>query len=88
MKHRRSIDLVASHEEVATDRETLATLPQWYVLHAHCPACQRETRIDRRMLAYRYGKDISLARIGPRLKCIGCGNRTGNQLLLGRLPRD
>ena len=27
MKHRRSIDLVASHEEVATDRETLATLP-------------------------------------------------------------
>lgn len=88
MKHRRSIDLVASHEEVATDRETLTTLPQWYVIHAHCQACQREKRIDRRMLAYRYGKDISLAKIGLRLKCSGCGNRTGNQLLLGRLPRD
>ncbi|MBB3441477.1 hypothetical protein LVY75_23765 [Sinorhizobium sp. B11] len=88
MKHRRSIDLVASHEEVATDRETLATLPQWYVIQAQCPACQRETRIDRRVLAYRYGKDISLARISLRLKCSGCGNRTGNQLLLGRLPRD
>ncbi len=88
MKHRRSIDLVASHEEVAADRETLATLPQWYVIQAQCPACQRETRIDRRVLAYRYGKDISLARICLRLKCSGCGNRTGNQLLLGRLPRD
>ena len=88
MKHRRSIDLVASHEEVEIDRETLATLPQWYVLHARCPACRHETMIDRRMLAYRSGKDIPLARIGPRLKCNGCGNRTGNQLLLGKLPRD
>ena len=88
MKHRRGIDLVPSHEEVAADRETLATLPQWYVLHARCPSCEHETTINRRMLAYRHGKDISLARIGPRLKCSGCGNRTGNQLLLGRLPRD
>lgn len=88
MKHRRSIDLVASHEAVATDRETLATLPQWYVLHARCPACRHETKIDRRQLAYRSGKDISLTRIGSRLKCNSCGNRTGNQLLLGKLPRD
>jgi hypothetical protein len=44
--------------------------------------------IDRRELAYRSGKDVTLARIGPRLKCNGCGNRSGNQLLLGRLPRD
>jgi hypothetical protein len=88
MKHRRSVDLVAGHEVVEIDRETLATLPQWYVIHARCPACRHETMIDRRELAYRSGKDITLARIGPRLKCNGCGNRSGNQLLLGRLPRD
>jgi len=88
MKHRRSIDLVASHEAVAAERETLATLPQWYVLHARCDACRHETRIDRRALAYRCGKDLSLAMIGLRLTCRSCGNRKGNHLLLGTLPRD
>jgi hypothetical protein len=88
MKHRRSIDLVAGYEAVEIDRETLATLPQWYVIHAQCPACRHETMIDRRQLASRSGKDTTLAKIGLHLKCNGCGNRTGNQLLLGKLPRD
>ncbi|MBB3590493.1 C4-type Zn-finger protein [Rhizobium sp. BK529] len=88
MKHRRSIDLVASHEAVATDRETLASLPQWYVLHARCPACQRQAMLDRRELAYHYGKNLILARIGIRLICKSCGNRRTNQLLIGKLPRD
>ncbi|MBW9054771.1 hypothetical protein [Rhizobium mesosinicum] len=88
MKHRRSIDLVAGHEAIEIDRETLATLPQWYVIHAQCPACRHETMIDRRQLAYRSGKDTTLTKIGPRLKCSSCGNRRGNQLLLGKLPRD
>jgi hypothetical protein len=75
MKHRRSIDLVDGCDAVEIDRETLTTLPQWYVIHARCPACQRQTPIDRHTLAYRFGRHLSLARIGSRLKCSGCGNR-------------
>ena len=88
MKHRRSIDLVASHEAVEPQKETLASLPQWYVLHARCRICRHETAIDRRELAYRSGKNLSLSGLASRLTCSGCGNRTGNHLLIGKLPRD
>ncbi len=88
MKHRRSIELVPGHEAVQTDMETPGTLPQWYVLHARCPACQHQTQINRGTLAYGPTRDVSLAGIGRRLICTACGNRRTNELLIGKLPRD
>nr|WP_080635665.1 hypothetical protein [Rhizobium leguminosarum] len=89
MKHRRSIELASpGRHAVEIDKETLATLPQWYVLHARCRICHHETSIDRWEIARRCGRDLSLAEVANRLKCQGCGNRSDNLLLLYKLPRD
>ncbi|MBY5826861.1 hypothetical protein [Rhizobium leguminosarum] len=89
MKYRRSIELASpGRHAVEIEKETLATLPQWYVLHGRCRICRHETSIDGREIARRYGHDLSLANLAKRLKCQGCGNRSDNLLLLQKLPRD
>lgn len=87
MRHRRSIDLMP-RQDAADDGATLELLPEWYVLVAKCGKCRHRGRIDRRLVANRRGWGVSLNSIGPALKCVRCGNREGNKLLLGRLPRD
>ncbi|MFS8146871.1 hypothetical protein ATY78_15640 [Rhizobium sp. R635] len=89
MKHRRSIELQPpAGYAIEIERQTLATLPQWFVVHARCRACRHQTPIDRRDVTRRCGDELSLATLAKRLKCRGCGNRSGNLLLLGKLPRD
>jgi hypothetical protein len=89
MKHRRSIELAPPEGfAVEIEKQTLATLPQWFVIHARCGACRHQAPLERRGIARRCGLDLSLARLAGRLKCRECGNRSGNLLLLGRLPRD
>ncbi|MBX4940889.1 hypothetical protein [Rhizobium binae] len=89
MKHRRGIGLAPSdHHAVEIDTVTLTTLPQWSVIYACCRACRHQTLIERRELARRCGRDMSLAELAKRLKCQRCGNRFGNLLFLETLPRD
>ncbi len=87
MRHRRSIELMP-RENAADCGSTLELLPEWYVLVAKCGACRHQGRIDRRMIAKTCGWGVHLNSIGGTLKCSRCGNREGNNLLLGRLPRD
>ncbi|CDM61054.1 hypothetical protein LPU83_pLPU83c_0492 (plasmid) [Rhizobium favelukesii] len=88
MRHRRSVDLasVANHA-VSLENETLASLPEMFVLAAACPSCLNSTPIDRWELGRLLGKRMPVANIAERLKCSCCGNRTGNRFLLGRLRR-
>ncbi|WFU51541.1 hypothetical protein QA637_19965 (plasmid) [Sinorhizobium terangae] len=87
MRHRRGIDL-APPGEAAEYASTLETLPEWYVLVAKCGKCLHQAPIDRRQIARRRGGRTSLMAIAGMLKCRRCGNAEGNELLLGRLPRD
>lgn len=87
MRHRRSIDLMP-REDAAGYGATLELLPEWYVLVAKCGLCRHQGRIDRRAIASARGWDIHLNSIDRTLKCSRCGNREGNKLLLGKLPRD
>ncbi|KKZ89356.1 hypothetical protein B5K05_11375 [Rhizobium phaseoli] len=89
MKHRRGIGLAPpDHHAFEIDTVTLTTLPQWYVIYARCRACQRQTLIERRDVARRGSRDLSLAELAKRLKCRRCGNRSDNLLFLEMLPRD
>ncbi|OWO92072.1 hypothetical protein B5E41_24380 [Rhizobium esperanzae] len=89
MRHRRGIGLAPpDRHAVEIEKATLATLPEWFVIYARCHACRRQMFIDRRDIARRCGQDLSLASLAKRLQCQGCGNRSGNLLLLQMLPRD
>ncbi|ARQ09920.1 hypothetical protein NXC12_CH01880 [Rhizobium etli] len=89
MRHRRGIGLAPPDlHAVEIEKVTLATLPEWFVIYARCRACRRQTFIDRRDIARRCGQNLSLASLAKRLQCQGCGNRSGNLLLLQMLPRD
>jgi len=89
MRHRRSIDLAPANDfAVDLERETFGTLPEMFVLVAVCPFCRKSAPIDRWEIGRRMGKATTLANASRRLKCSGCGNRTSNKLLLGKLPRD
>ncbi|ARM88120.1 hypothetical protein RHEC894_CH01807 [Rhizobium sp. CIAT894] len=87
MKHRRSIELTPPEGYGLEEKQTLATLPQWFVIHARCGACGHQTPLERRSIARRCGFDLSLAGLAKRLKCRECGN-LDNLLLLEKLPRD
>nr|WP_132520961.1 hypothetical protein [Rhizobium sp. BK376] len=88
MKHGRGINLTPYDGDPEFDMATLASLPEWYVLFARCVHCGNQVAIDRWDVARRCGKGIALAEVCPRLKCNRCGNRIGNRLFLGKLPRD
>jgi bacterioferritin-associated ferredoxin len=87
MRHRRSIDLMP-REDAADYGSTLDQLAEWYVLVAKCGTCRHQAVLDRRRIAEACGHDAPLNAIARTLKCSRCGNRAGNDLLLGRLPRD
>ncbi|MDK1377392.1 hypothetical protein QN222_23215 [Sinorhizobium sp. 6-70] len=87
MRHRRGIDL-APRGDTAESALTLETLPEWYVLAARCGKCRHQAPVDRRRIARTRGGGTSLIAIAGMLKCRRCGNAEGNELLLGRLPRD
>ena len=85
MKHRKSIELVGGG---AGSEGTLGELAEWYELLASCRACQHVKHIDRYALARRFGKSMRIAGIGSQLRCQKCGNREGNRVLIGMMPRD
>lgn len=75
-------------EDAADYGATLELLPEWYVLVAKCGKCRRQVQVDRRLIARSHGSDMPLTNIARALKCSHCENRSGNTLLIGRLPRD
>ncbi|OWV92772.1 hypothetical protein ATY81_16610 [Rhizobium sp. R72] len=89
MRHRKGINL-ARPADYAVDltHDTLGSLPEMFVLVAACPACHKRAPIDRWDLGRQLGKRSILANVAKMLKCSRCGNRAGNRLLLGKLPRD
>jgi hypothetical protein len=46
-------------------------------LRAFCYGCGRSELLDILPLIHRYGDDMALPEIGQRLRCQGCGARTG-----------
>lgn len=64
----------------------LDELPQYIALGCSCPACERETWIDRHALSKKWGNAF-LGSLQARLRCRGCGNRLGNRWIMGQLPR-
>lgn len=94
MKHRRGIDLikggrgqpiyVGEAEDVMRD---VKAMMQWECIGGRCGRCDREGWIDRWELQ-RGRSSIILSEIAKRLRCRGCGNKSGNRVILGRLPRD
>ena len=86
MRHRKSITLLPmGHSDY---EHTLGGLPQWYELNAFCSACRRSLPIDRYELARRVGGGVKVRLLAGKLVCKGCGNRAGNRLLIGMMPRD
>ncbi|TAT77140.1 hypothetical protein ELI56_02365 [Rhizobium ruizarguesonis] len=93
IKHRKGIDLqggrgtpiyVGELEDVATD---LRKMMEWECVGGRCVVCEREAWLDRWDLQ-RGRSSIILSQLAERLRCRGCGNKTGNRMILGRLPRD
>lgn len=64
----------------------LDDLPQYIALGCFCPACERETWIDRHALRKKWGNAF-LGSLQARLRCRGCGNRLGNRWIMGQSPR-
>ncbi len=86
MRHGKGIALLpAGHDDY---KRTLADLPQWYELSAVCAACERIARVDRYEMAGRFGGGRKVGSLASRLVCRRCGNRQGNRLLIGMMPRD
>ncbi|MDQ0323976.1 hypothetical protein QO002_006183 [Pararhizobium capsulatum DSM 1112] len=85
MRHPRSIDLVQD-SGTQFDTETIALLPEWYVLEGVCGKCGHVELIGRRQITRRFGEHIRLPEIARKLRC-RCGNKGNNILRLGVLPR-
>jgi hypothetical protein len=60
----------------------LKDINQWYVLGAQCRKCKGITRMDRKALERRFGRDMPTYEISQRLRCKSCQNREGNTLLV------
>lgn len=92
MKHRKGIDLgereTPSYSGDVVDRFfKLGGLMEWETIGARCGACEHETWLDRWELQRKYGTDLVLYSIVPKFRCRRCGNRQGNRIFLGKLPR-
>lgn len=91
MRHRRGIDLTApfrpSHYNLyrGTSLETLASVKEWEVIGAQCGKCERISWLDKRLIEREFGNQY-LMHLPRKLKC-ACGNKEGNTLLIGTLPR-
>lgn len=98
MKHRRGIDLPPPEPPVLVDRpvevveysetgiSTVGALLGWHLIGGRCSSCEREGWIDKNWLDWRFS-DYWLGELPPKLRCRKCGNRKGNKLIIGKLPR-
>jgi hypothetical protein len=93
MKHRRGVDIsgrgrpiyVGVLEDVAL---VVGGLREWECVGARCGACEREAWLDRYDMQRKARGSVVLSDLAPRLRCRACGNRVGNKIILGKLPRD
>ncbi len=91
MKHRRGNDLSAQAPAASyTEHDpamyhTLKGLREWEVLGAKCAACGHVGWVNKDALLARFG-DRYLMNLHGQFRC-RCGNRDGNTVLIGRLPR-
>jgi hypothetical protein len=91
MKHSRGIDLAAPfapaafREHDGHSYETLKSLKEWEVLGARCAKCSRVSWLDKSAIEREWGNQY-LINLPGRLKC-QCGNKDGNKVLIGNLPR-
>lgn len=94
MKHRKGIDLnrggrgapvyIGELDDVARD---LRSMMEWECVGGRCVVCEREAWLDRWDIQ-RGRSSIILSEVAKRLRCRECGNKAGNRIILGRLPRD
>ena len=61
-------------------------VPDDQALGGTCSRCEREGWIDRAELRRKWGNAM-LVSLQPRLRCLECGNRTGNKWIVGRIAR-
>lgn len=90
MKHRRGIDLApfapseyAPHDTASY--RTLYDLQEWEVVGAKCGKCGRTTWLNKDTLKREIGTRY-LRELQEKLLC-RCGNREGNRVMIGKLPR-
>jgi hypothetical protein len=94
MKHRRGIELarggryapvyLGEIEDVMRDTHAMM---KWECIGARCSSCEREAWLNRDELQ-RGTSSLILYKVAKRLRCRSCGNKAGNKIFLGRLPRD
>lgn len=95
MKHRRGIDLDRPGREDVTylgplpdpQHTTFDDIPQWHAVGAHCTKCERTGWLLRGEQADRWGGGAFLGSLQQRLRCLACGNKTGNVWVVGQLAR-
>lgn len=92
MKHRKGIDLgereAPAYSGDVTDHSLkLGGSMEWETIGARCGSCEHEIWLDRYELQRKYGRDLVLYSMIPKLRCRRCGNRQGNKIFLGKLPR-
>ncbi|KQS84806.1 hypothetical protein ASG58_20115 [Rhizobium sp. Leaf383] len=75
---------VGELEDVMRDTHLMM---RWECIGARCSQCERESWLDRDKLE-RGASSLILYEVAKRLRCRSCGNRAGNKIFLGRLPRD
>ena len=91
MRHRRGIDFAAPFapttyvEEKLSLYRTLSGLAQWEVLGAKCSVCGHIGWVDKDAIMRSIGNHY-LINVASRMSC-PCGNKAGNRVLIGRLPR-
>lgn len=74
-------------EQNANDYQ-LGWLSEWHVLVAICSRCRHRRRLSIDAIMRRYPRIGLVQQIAPMLACRQCGNREGNQVEIGRLPRN
>ncbi|MEY9562259.1 hypothetical protein [Sinorhizobium fredii] len=74
-------------DQLSDPKLTLQALPEWYQLAVSCGHCKHVAPLDRRELARKVGKQAVITSLVPKLRCAECGNKKGNKLMLGKLPR-
>lgn len=80
--------LQGSFHPIATETEmpSQPQVPEWCDVLCKCRHCGHIDRLNRRVLAARFGKGQSILRLAPRMRCEKCENRDGNAIFIGK-PR-
>lgn len=91
MKHPRGIDLTPPFrpkdyiEHNPSQYHTIRGMADWEVLGCKCGACGHIGWLNKETVMRAFG-DQYLMNLRNRLRC-ECGNKVGNIVLIGRLPR-